>query len=153
MAKIINNAGDPKDRVAVLPAGTYLIGDPCYFVPDELWMEYLRANRGDIAIEGLTVQLSDGRHVAAQRTAYGDGEYRGSDGFLYGVDAGLIGAVEALEGEEAKPAGYREALGTKVTFNDPFQVSYEDGKITIGHIIIDTDPSWEEDEGDWDDEE
>ena len=78
-AKIVNIIGKSKDRVATLPAGTYWIGDPCYFVPDELWMEYLEANNGvdqermAFDIDGLTVQLSDGRHVASHYTAWGDG--------------------------------------------------------------------------------
>lgn len=151
-AKIIDNT-DPKRRVATLPAGTYLIGDPCYFVPNDLWYEYIRANGGGVDIEGLTVQLSDGRLVAAQGTAFGDGVYKGSDGFEYVVDAGMIGAVQALEGEEAKPEGYRFALGTKVTFDREFTVSYEDGTITIGHITIPTSGDGSEWDDDYDNEE
>ena len=151
-AKIVNTIGKAKDRVATLPAGTYWIGDPCYFVPNELWMEYLEANNGvdqermAFDIDGLTVQLSDGRHVASHCTAWGDGLYKGSDGFEYGVDAGLLGAVQVLDSDIDQG---REYLGTKVTFEQPFTVSREGGTVIIGSIRIETD----EDEGDdygWD---
>ena len=151
-AKIVNIIGKAKERVATLPAGTYWIGDPCYFVPDELWMEYLEANNGvdqermAFDIDGLTVQLSDGRHVASHYTAWGDGCYEGSDGFEYGVDAGMLGAVQVLDTDIDQG---NERLGTKVTFDRPFTVSRDGGTVIIGSIRIETD----EDEGDdygWD---
>lgn len=134
-ARIATEFDTPKDRVACLPEGTYWVGDPCYFVPDELWMEYLQTGGEHYEIGGLTIQLSDGRLVAAHGTAYGDGVYKGSDGFGYGVDAGLLGVVQVLPGDN-EPS---EGLGTKVTFDQPFTVSYESGTVEIGHIRIDTD--------------
>jgi hypothetical protein len=146
-AKVIDNGINRRSRVAHLPAGRYAVGDPCYHVPDDLWMEYLEAGtEGDTLydVDGKTIQLSDGRLVAAHGTAFGDGVYKGTDGFEYGVDAGLLGVVQLLDGETVDPR-----LGTEVTFPAAFTVSYDeaaDGTVEIGHLFIPTDADYETEE-------
>ena len=79
----------PKDLHVVVPAGKYVLGDPCYSVPDEDWhmllesCEYFEKPIGTV----------NGVQVLAFRTMYGDGEYKDNMGNKYGVDAGLIGLV------------------------------------------------------------
>lgn len=124
-----------------MPAGTYYVGDPCYSVPDERWMEYLEAARFDQP-EGRRYLLAhlDGHPVLGIGTAYGDGEYPGSDGKYYPVDAGLIGLVPVEVGIE-DPFGVNT-----VTFDEPFECSYKDkGTIVLGHIKIETG-DWNEDD-------
>lgn len=128
-----------------MPAGTYFVGDPCYAVPDERWMEFLRLADPDVFGENptrtdggvsriLNAEL-DGHPVLGIGTAYGDGEYEDQDGQTYPVDAGLIGLVDI---GLAQASG--TALGSVATFDRPFECSYKDGKIVLGHIVIDTDP-------------
>lgn len=127
---------------AVLPAGRYYVGDPCYSIPDELWMEWLEAAN---YLDNPRVLVAEvGGHTAlGVGTAYGDGEYHGSDGNSYGVDAGLIGVVP----EELGKNGSTLYATQLVEFDTDFECRYEDGVIVLGHIRIDTDP--DEGEGCW----
>ena len=133
------------ETVETLPAGTYVIGDPCYAFPGRLWSELLSANgcfdeKPMVEFEGIT--------VLGLETMFGDGVYLGSDGFSYCVDSGLIGAVSATP--EVLAHEFRERLGTLVTFETDVRASRSvDGTITIGHIIIKTG----DEEEDWDDQE
>jgi hypothetical protein len=55
-----------------MPAGRYWVGDPCYAVPSERWMEWLEAADYMNAGRYLLAEL-DGRSVLGIGTAYGDG--------------------------------------------------------------------------------
>lgn len=115
-----------------VPAGEYFVGDPCYGVPADRWMEWLHAADYENAHPMLVAEL-DGKTVVGVSTAYGDGTYDGSDGEGYPVDSGLIGVVPVELVEEDSPWGMN-----KVSFANPFTCSYNDGTITIGHITIET---------------
>lgn len=136
----------------VAPPGKYFIGDPCYAVPANDWEEVLTSTGflGLYAdeldeIRGVyqdkrdchgVFQLANGYHILASSTAYGDGSYDGSDGFNYGVDAGLLGAVpmEYVLLDNTRP-GYYEGLGTIVDFKGSIWIEYDEGKITICSTI------------------
>jgi hypothetical protein len=126
-----------------MPAGEYWVGDPCYAVPNDRWMEWL--NAADFLRQPtpryLLAEL-DGYPVLGIGTAYGDGCYPGSDGSAYPVDAGLLGVVP-VEVADSDPFGMR-----RVVFAQPFECYYDHGTITLGHIDIDTDPE----DDDWEDE-
>jgi hypothetical protein len=120
-----------------VPAGTYWLGDPCYSVPSDLWIPLLES----CDFFNLPVGTVNGHKVYASPTAYGDGEYVGSDGYSYPVDAGLIGLVpEALVTEE--PSGFSR----KITVDHDFIFGYEDGTIMIDTIKIPTDLDEEEED-------
>lgn len=88
----------------IAPAGTYWVGDPCYSVPDDRWMEWLEAAEYDHPDRGdapLIAEL-DGLTVVGVSTAYGDGDYpsyslpeKGRK-IKFWVDAGMIGLVPAV---------------------------------------------------------
>jgi hypothetical protein len=129
------------NRVEVLvPSGTYVIGDPCYAVPDKDWDSLLQSCN---YFESPIGYVKDGVQkfpVLAFSTKWGDGSYRGSDGNVYGVDAGLIGLV---------PVEIVEDLSEHEVVNfskDSLCVYDGSGKLKFGHITIDTDPSDEEEE-------
>jgi hypothetical protein len=113
-----------------LPAGTYYIGDPCYVIKDEDWMQALNeTNFFNLCASPEAVRkrefnpknLRNGAflyhakdhdfhyHLAASSTKFGDGDYpcknNGCEIGKCGVDAGLISAipVEMIEiyGEES----------------------------------------------------
>lgn len=147
-------------RADEMPAGKYWIGDPCYFVPDEDWHEVLdetgyfglyetpedkrKGRYADRSVQFGMFPLENGQIIAASTTAHGDGEYTGSDGFAYGVDAGMIGAVPYEYGKEGAEK-YKQDVGTVVEFKRPFTIEYDNGTITIGNsdteIVIETDAS------------
>jgi len=125
-----------KTRGFYVPAGEYALCDPCYAVADDDWMTLLEScdyfNEPVGTIKGFKVYAFD--------TMYGDGSYYGTDGFTYGVDAGLIGLtpVEYM-GEKERHEVFDGKLGTLVVFlNDTYCSRSEDGTLKFGSIEIDT---------------
>ncbi len=125
-----------------LPAGKYFVGDPCYVFDDDSWSG-LMDKRFDEMSDGVTF-FWDGKKVWTHSTAYGDGEYGDSTGRMsFGVDAGLIGVVPV---ELATEEALNDKSLTIIEFMQPFNVLYDGGVFYIGHIIIDTSGTDEEDE-------
>ena len=128
-----------------LPAGTYFIADPCYIIRDEQYdrlleetnyFGYQLPDRGNIFIDSVT-KLP----FAVFSTAYGDGSYFDESGFEYGVDAGCISCVPVAMVDKHTSAGDSINL---VTFDSPFEVGYNHGLITFGHIEIKTRGEYDE---------
>ena len=120
-----------KSEVVTLPKGKYFIGDPGYAVTEN-WDEFC-----DKSFEKETMSEYKDTPMFCHSTAYGDGVYRGSNKFKYGVDAGIIGAVPMslvteTDGKELK------RLGTITNFPKAFEVYFDNGVFYIGHIEIDT---------------
>jgi len=131
----------------MMPAGKYWVGDLCY-VLDDIWDECCSLffkGRTDHGCNEGEFQLSDGRRFVSINTAFGDGCYFDQDRRQYGVDAGLIGCILAkdvgLEGNQGLTSG-----GYILDFPNDFECRYDEGKIVIGHIVIDTDPGYEDEE-------
>ena len=116
-----------------LPAGRYIIGDPCYSVPDDQWSDLLDQTDCFASPEGSFKSEETGEevHVVAFGTAYGDGVYTDQGGREYPVDAGLIGIMLA----HGVVAGESTNI---IEFKHDFQCSCHNGVIEFGHIIIDT---------------
>ena len=134
-------------RVEVLvPKGIYVIGDPCYAVPDKDWLPLLETCN---YFESPIGYVKDGLQkfaVLAFGTKWGDGCYAGSDGNEYPVDAGLLGLVP-VELVEALVDHDGDYDGVIVKFDrDTLCVDDGSGKLKFGHITIDTDPVEEEDD-------
>ena len=126
-----------------MPAGTYVIGDPCYSIKDEDWIPWLEA--ADYTKSHVMLANVEGQPVLGLGTAYGDGCYHDQKGNQYPVDAGMIGLVP-LEIAEAS-GDYRPDLSNVVDFPRPFKCSRkEDGTLTFGDIVIKTGDDDEEDE-------
>jgi hypothetical protein len=120
--------------------GTYYIGDLCYVMGD-VWTDVC-----DIIIDGRDClngqfNLSNKVRFAIYSTKWGDGLYPDNSGRKYSVDSGSIGCINVidLDPDVMKRA---EELGHIVEFTEGFVTSSdEDGLITFGHVIINTDPS------------
>ena len=131
-----------KNVGVLVPAGQYVIGDPCYAVPDDDWLplletcDYFRSPIGYVK-DGIQKFA-----VLAFGTKWGDGCYAGTDGREYGVDAGLLGLVPV---DIVKDLPEHE--GFIVTFDKP-TLCMDDGsgKLRFGNIVIDTDPVEEEED-------
>lgn len=131
----------------ILPAGEYFIGDLCYIIPDTYWSELC-----DQWFEGNKTNIEatyNGIMTYAFPTKWGDGTYIGSDGFSYGVDAGLIGIVEAVEDTQYSED---DNLFRRVKFDSPFAITTDGSTLIFGDIMIETDEEEEdEDFSDYDD--
>lgn len=139
-----------------MPAGKYYIGDLCYVMHD-VWDEccelFFPANHPPKGVEG-EFTLKDGRRFASFSTAYGDGEYRSSINTSHSVDSGSIGCirVEDIRDNEYSQEHLNE-LGAYVEFDQPFEVSSDQGLLIFGHVQIETAPEYDEEEHDCFDEE
>lgn len=139
-----------------LPAGTYYVGDLCYVVPDDDWLDFCDRMFPDGHAVGGVKEMPDGINYADFCTKYGDGVY--GDGFLgeYYVDSGSIGCIPVC----ALPANFnRETamrLGQIIDFKTAFEVGYDDetGTISFGEVHIVTGGTLgDDDEEDYDYEE
>lgn len=75
-----------------VPAGTYVLNDPCYAFPDEKGLDKEWNNL--LHFEQAPIQNTSTSHlVLAFHTFYGDGIYDFDGGFIC-VDSGLIGLVD-----------------------------------------------------------
>lgn len=127
----------------MMKAGTYYVGDLCY-VLDEVWDEVC-----DLMFAGKTTEygefeLADGRKFAILGTAYGDGTYDSNVGTEHAVDSGTIGCILVEDINKVD-----ESLGAKIEFPSDFEVFDDAGKLNFGHVVIDTDPEYEDEEEDW----
>lgn len=133
----------------LLPAGEYFIGDLCYIVPNDYWND-LCDQWFDKTKDGVVAQYTQKDEtlitVYAFSTAYGDGTYVGSDGFKYGVDAGLIGIMPVTS--EVKYEGREGDLYTRVKFDKEFMIATNGETLVFGDIVIETGYEDEEDYSD-----
>jgi hypothetical protein len=136
-------SGIDKTWTVIVPAGKYVLGDPCYSVPGHLWGDLLDSC-GLFGLDegGSSVGFVAGHHVLGFGTAYGDGMYKGSDGHSYGVDAGMIGLVpyELAVGQEWG------GLSRVVEFTENTVCTNQGGLMRFGDIVIDTLGDEEEEE-------
>lgn len=130
--------------------GKYYIGDLCYVLTD--WDAFCDLTIKDKECLHGKFPWKDGKFWT-HGTAYGDGTYLDQDGHEYGVDAGLIGCIPFEYCDKGVES--IDSLGRIVEFDKPFSCDYEDGVFTIGHIVIDTDPPYEDEEEDedWDEDD
>ena len=128
----------------MMKAGKYYVGDLCYVLHDR-WDEFCSLTiSGNRVLDG-EFNLADGTRFATFTTKWGDGNYFDQDGKSYDVDAGLIGCV-ALEDINFDDRSNFVAGGRVVEFVNDFTTFSAGGVITIGNIVIDTDPVEEEEE-------
>jgi hypothetical protein len=126
--------------------GTYYIGDPCYVMKDEfydgVWGKKHGYESGVYNINGVM--------FAVDGTAYGDGDYNGSDGKRYGVDSGTIGVVPKELWDE-KGAARANSSGRVVTVGS-LDFYAKDGVFEINidkeRLVINTKEDEEDEEDD-----
>ena len=133
----------------VVPAGRYFLGDPCYAVPDAFWEHFGASN--DWWQKGPIAEYN-GMKVLGFGTAFGDGEYLGTNGHHYPVDSGMIGLVpEKLALMALGKLGKESVdhLGSWIEFQMNTLCSVDDGVMTFGSVTINTK---EQDEDYYDDD-
>lgn len=114
-------------KSVVVPKGEYVLGDPCYVVPNDDWSDLLNSCNYFNSPVG---RVRDSK-ILAFGTKWGDGCYRDTKGNVYPVDAGLIGLV---------PVAYAEVEPNSVivSFSEPTLCLNDDGILKFGNYVIDT---------------
>lgn len=136
-----------------MPAGRYYVGDLCYVLHDE-WDEVCELffkDRTDHGCNEGEFTLKDGRKFACLNTAYGDGTYCDQRGRSYSVDAGSIGCI-LLSDLELMDTGNFISGGQVLEFPSDFDVGSAKGVLYFGSVAIDTDPPYEVEEDEYEDE-
>ena len=117
------------------PAGTYVVGDPCYNLSTAQYDEFLESTQylkkvGEISSTDGAKKFP----IFAFYTANGDGRFDDLSGFEFAVDSGSLAIfpAEAMEGDEI------DASTKVVTFTSPFEIYDSAGVIVFGHIEINT---------------
>ena len=131
----------------VAPPGVYYIGDLCYFLKEAIYDSIF----GGHAYEsGHYTRKSDGAFFMVDGTAYGDGEYKGTDGFGYGVDAGIIGIASRALGPDSDEKVYGGKLHT---FKEPVEIKFGGGMFRFNshskYLAIDTVGNTYNSDEDW----
>lgn len=132
-----------------MPAGRYYIGDLCYVMHD-VWDEccdlmFVSDEQGFPQEVKGEMALKDGRRFASFGTTWGDGEYTSNIGTSHSVDSGSIGCIRV---EDIRDNTYEdiESLGAIVEFDQPFEVSEDRGLLVFGHVKIETNADYNDDE-------
>lgn len=124
-------------KSVTLPAGRYVVGDPCYHVPDGEWNAVLE--QSDFFEGQCWANFKTGAGligtVVAFGTAYGDGVYEDAAGREYGVDAGLIGVIPLHD----VGAALDLSCAHVIEFSAPFTCQSVDGVIIFGFVEINTE--------------
>lgn len=141
-----------------LPAGTYYVGDICYVVDNEKWVNFCEdmfPSETFTQLDGI-FETGEGINYANFGTKYGDGKYYDQLGRSYVVDSGTIGCIPVCALGEFNEEEARR-LGNIIDFPTSFEVEYDDesGLISLGSVSILTGdyPEDEEDEYDYNSED
>jgi hypothetical protein len=116
-----------------LPPGEYYIGDLCYVLGDNVYDNIFGGTGYEM---GIYTEKSTGRTFLVGSTAYGDGEYPGSDGNKFAVDAGIIGICpKSLMAKD-------DGGGHMYTFTQPVNCRFSGGRFFFDsgykHLVVDT---------------
>ncbi len=151
----LTRKGNPKPKMEdwnyekthsfVAPPGKYYIGDICYYLQDSFYDGIFGGHGYE---SGLYTRKSDNSFFMVDNTSWGDGEYKGTDGFGYGVDAGIIGIVSMSLGDES------DVYGGKVhVFKEPVQIKFGNGLFRFysnsKYLAIDTHGDSYNSDTDW----
>jgi hypothetical protein len=105
-----------------LPPGEYYIGDLCYVLGDNVYDNIFGGTGYEM---GIYTEKATGRTFLVGSTAYGDGEYRGSDGNKFAVDAGIIGICpKSLMAKD-------DGGGHMYTFKTPVECKFQGGRFSF----------------------
>lgn len=122
----------------MLPAGKYYVGDLCYVMHEE-WDEVCGLffkGRTDQGCNQGEFMLKDSRRFACYNTRWGDGTYFDEARNRYPVDAGCIGCILV---SDISPSDANNLAGNIHEMPRDFNTSNEDGILTFGHVVINTD--------------
>jgi hypothetical protein len=123
-----------KNSSFTLPAGTYYIGDLCYVLGNDV---YDKVFGGTGYSSGIYKEKTTDNTFAMSVTAWGDGQYEGSDGKMFLVDAGIIGICSA------SLMAKNDGGGHVYTFDEPVTCRFQNGRFAFDwgyrSLMIDTD--------------
>jgi hypothetical protein len=142
-------------------AGTYVITDPCYVFPDEMWSDlcskiFCREDENKECPDTGVIEM-DGHQIWWGHTAHGDGSYAVRvDGAKVGefcVDAGMFAIFPVAFVQKYRPEMVDSPeLATTLSIMGGV-VEYDGGDMDCGRVSVCTSESDEDDDDDGDGED
>jgi hypothetical protein len=129
----------------ILTPGRYLVVDPCYVVPNEMWSDFCGAS---FVNHAATRASFDGISFFCQGTAHGDGCFVLKCGNKTvgecGVDAGLLSIIpetliQLWNSEKNYDGMWPNMGGVWVEIKENTPVHYGDGNFSFGAFRMKTD--------------
>lgn len=147
-----------------LKAGTYVITDPCYVFPDEMWSDlcdkiFCREDDVDGKKEcpDTGVIEMDGHQIWWGQTAHGDGGYAvrvyGGKVGEFGVDAGLFAIFPVEFVQKYKPEMLNSPRLATTLSMPAGVVSYDGGDMDCGQVAVCTSGKDDDEEDEEEEEE
>lgn len=133
---MLNIVSQTTQTAYTLAPGVYVIGDPCYMMPDDDHKTWNKLMDSSDSLENNPAQAGNFQVIALD-TAYGDGILIDDSGMSYPVDSGTIGI--ALLSDVVDLCGHDKSFGCHIhEFKKEFLVREMDGVLYFGNVIIDT---------------
>lgn len=131
-----------------LPAGEYIIIDPCYVMPDDAYQKMVDTIYSTSHMEENQFTYK-GKTMVVFGTAYGDGGYPNTfnDNDIL-VDSGQIAIIPTAVLTK-KVIKENASCSVVVTFENNVHCSNNGGIMEFGHITVDTLQEDDEEEDDW----
>ena len=124
------------NNMITLPKASYIIIDPCYVMPEDLYSQLCNALDFDETNQKITI---NDRELAVLFTTHGDGYYRSNikSDTLFGVDSGSIacGPLELCSAEMINSLD----PNTFYMVNDYVECVYSNGTLCFNDVEIYTD--------------
>ena len=117
-----------------LPAGQYVIVDPCYVLKDDVYNALLDTafETNQVTVYGTDIFGTEKRLIILH-TYHGDGQYYDDHGRQFLVDSGTIACIEVAP--EFFQAGWEQY--TQITATKPFDCQSDEGDLLFGdHACI-----------------
>ena len=130
------------------PSGKFYVGDPCYVLSDDI---YYGIWDDKYNFEDGIIDCGNGLSFLVHGTAYGDGNYQGTNGAEYGVDSGTLAVIPMDLVAKLDGVQFGSVEASKTAWldynNGTFDITLDNGSFSI---ITSED---EEEDGPWDPEE
>lgn len=133
--------GDIRHQVK---AGTYVITDPCYVFPDDMWADlcdqiFCHEDKDGKSPEAGVIEM-DGHKIWWGQTAHGDGGYAvrvyGGKVGEFGVDAGLFAIFPVEFVQKYKPDMLNSPTLACTLSMPAGAVSYDGGDMDCGQVAV-----------------
>lgn len=133
---------DFDDDAPTMPAGMYIVVDPCYVLTREKYDELLSTEAFDDEQVHVYAHDDDGepQHIVILHTKHGDGEYYSDDGVRQLVDSGTIACIQICP-QYFQPDWQKNYENHCYNVAQPFQVQNDEDSVMHfgGFTQIETD--------------
>ncbi|MFN9114516.1 MAG: hypothetical protein ACK5XN_31020 [Bacteroidota bacterium] len=132
--KYVAIAENKSTQSVELPAGKYILADPCTVLSDSEYDELLEKQLTESGWDSSKFcTLSSGKNVWVINTKHGDGRFTSNLHHSIPVDSGGIAVITAPS------ESVHEHMKNEIMMTHPFSCFSDEGVLHFGHVTVDTD--------------